>query len=211
MKYMFLLFLLLSNSAYAKTMRIAVFDTGFDRSLSHAPLCPDATPLQDSAANRHGTNVADLIAQNAGKGDYCLLPFSIFVPDYNRDGYVGLLHLVAKMHVDVINMSFAGQGYDADEAAALKVLLDQGVIIMAAAGNVHSHLNFSDCRIYPACDDRRIVVVGTYSGLSGFGDRISMKTRRDSGCIGDSSHCLTGTSQATAIETGRFVRRLLDK
>jgi subtilisin family serine protease len=191
-----------------KTIRIAVLDTGFDRNLSSAKLCPDASPLPDSNNNKHGTIVADLIARFAGDADYCIYPIRVIDDGENDDidEVVMALRVLKVLHIDVLNLSVEGIRYSKAEKNAIKMLLDSGIVVFAAAGNHKNYLGKYSCKVYPACDDPRIVVVGTYSKYSSYGPRVNIKTRRDAGCVGISSeYCLSGTSQATAIETGRFI------
>lgn len=201
-----ILILLLSLHAHSKQLIVAVVDTGFDKELSNAPLCSDSNPLPDRNKSKHGTNVVDLISQNAGQSDYCIYPFSVYVPEFNMEAYLSVLTLLTHMHIDVLNLSMQGSEYSFEEAKLLKVLLDQGVTIFAAAGNRNQKITKTSCHVYPVCDDIRIVAIGTYSEYSATGNRINILTSRDTGCVGD--YCLTGTSQATAIETGRFIHYL---
>lgn len=197
--------LLLSSICHAKTIRVAVLDTGFDKSTSSAPLCPDAKPFPDSSPIKHGTNVIDLIRQNAGNSNYCVLPIRVFNPDFDEKTYLNTLKSLSGLHIDILNLSMAGYTPIKNEEKYLKILLDQGVVIFAAAGNNKNHLG-KTCHVYPACADKRITIIGDYDSDSGYGPRIVIKTHRSVGCIGKA--CLRGTSQATAIETGRYVNRL---
>jgi len=183
--------------------KIAVIDTGINQHLTDAPICNAAR--NDLHPLFHGTNVADLIYRNAGDGGYCIISFRAFDPNFNPAEYTNALITLARIKPDIINLSLAGTVYSSYEASLIKKLLDQGIIIFAAAGNVHHDLDKA-CDIYPACDDPRIVIVGTYDNNSSYGSRVRIKTRRSTHCIG--GKCLIGTSQATAAETGRFIRFL---
>jgi len=205
MKLIFSILLLpmISNA----TIRVAIIDTGLDRTKVSAPLCKDSNPFPDGPRYEyHGTNVADAIIKNAENSDYCLIPISVFTPTFNYDMYVKALELLTKMHIDVLNLSFAGRLEYAPETKYIKKLLDQGVIVFAAAGNDGDKLTEEICTVYPACIDKRITVVGTYDGFSGKGSRVGIVSKRNKNCVRDK--CLVGTSQATAIETGRFLRFL---
>ena len=201
--YIILLIILQANFALAK-IRVAVLDTGVSKSYTSAPLCVEALP--DSSDNKHGTSVIELINQNAGNVNYCVYSLKIFDKKFNHKTYLMVLKLLINLHVDVINMSFTGLGYDAEEAKLIKKLLDQGTTIFAAAGNNSDELSNDYCNIYPACIDPRIVIVGSESYSSGYGNRVRIKSKYDS--IKIAGKLIKGTSQATAIETGRFVKFL---
>lgn len=198
-----LLFMLLSSIAKADLV-VAVIDSGFDTKLSPAPMC--AKPLPDTNEEKHGTNVVDLIAQNAGPGGYCILMKRVFMPLFEPADYIGALMDLNEMHIDVLNLSIEGNEYNPIEARLIKKLLDKGVIVFAAAGNKYQTLSYGNCTTYPACDDPRIAVIGTYHPTSGTGNRVRIRTHSDYGCV--EKYCMSGTSQATAIETGRFIKFL---
>jgi len=198
--------ILLISSISSAQLRVAVIDSGTDMELVDAPFCE--IPLPDASNIKHGTSIVDLIAKNAGDADYCIYSFRIAEPRFNLKKYLNTLKYLTKIHVDVLNLSIEGTIYSKTEAILIKQLLNQGVTIIAAAGNDGIKLTKHNCKIYPACIDPRIVVVGSYNKFSNTGDRIDIKTNRDHGCVG--GICLTGTSQATAVETGRFIE-FLDK
>lgn len=200
--------LLYGSLCMGKTIRIAVLDTGFDRNLSSAKLCDDAPYSPDKSYSKHGTIVADLIAKNAKDSDYCLYPMRIFKPNGKLDfiEYSYALAQLVMIDVDVVNLSIEGTTYSKAEATVMRIVINDGTIVFAAAGNHKKYLGKYSCKVYPACDDPRIVVVGTYDSNSGYGPKVSIKTNRNAGCV--KQYCLSGTSQATAIETGRFVHYL---
>src|SRR5271169_3974173 len=150
------LIFLLPSIANAQ-LRVAILDTGFDRSLSNAPLCYGRA-AEDTHHLKHGTNVADLIYINAGDTGYCLIPIRVVSPELTLADYFEALYLLSKQKIDVLNLSLSGNEYYPTEVRLLKVLLDQGVTIFAAAGNTHHDLT-KKCDIYPARDDPRIIIV----------------------------------------------------
>jgi subtilisin family serine protease len=198
-----LLFLAIAHAQ----LRVAVVDTGVDTGLTDAPLCRPA--LKDSSNIKHGTSVVDLIAKNAGTADYCIESFRVFDPEINMVRYLSILSYLVTNPPDVLNLSMQGSAYSPIEAELIKELLDKGVTVLAAAGNRRQSVSSEACNVYPACDDPRIIIVGTYDKDSGSGDRVNIKTHQNMGCIGN--YCLRGTSQATAIETGRFIHFLKEK
>jgi Subtilase family len=200
---LFILLLAIPCIASAR-LRVAVIDSGVDTTLTDAPLCRPVNPI--AAVNKHGTTVVSLIAKNAGQADYCIESYRILTPKFNPNAYMWTLKHLVDNPPDVLNLSIEGSQYMVAEALLIKKLLDEGVIIIAAAGNHAQIMNKESCNTYPACDDPRIVVVGTDKPSSNRGDRINIKAHYDKGCIG--KYCMSGTSQATAIETGRFIHFL---
>lgn len=187
-------------------IRVAVLDTGFDRTLTNAPLCySNVSP--DTNSLKHGTNVADLIYRNAGETGYCIIPIRVMSPEFNLSDYIDALSLLAVLNIDVLNLSISGNEFHPIEVKLIKDLLDKGVTVLAAAGNTHHNLSIK-CDIYPACDDPRIIIVSNYNPESGYGKPVKLKIHEDTHCLGDK--CLQGTSQSTAIETGRFIKFLLE-
>lgn len=203
---LFLLFI--STDAFAQ-LKIAVIDSGTDVNIASGPFCNK--PESDLSEVKHGTSISDLISKNAGDADFCLYSLraysqGIIAPYFDYKKYIRYLKLLTKMHIDILNLSIEGTIYDKTEAHLIKQLLDSGVIIIVAAGNDNKQLEYKDCTVYPACDDPRIVVVSTNIKSSNYGGRIDITTHRNSWNHGSIS--LTGTSQATAIETGRFIHFL---
>jgi Subtilase family len=183
-------------------LRVAIIDSGINTRLIQAPLCH---PIQ-SSDDRHGTSVVDLIIKNAGNSDYCIEPYKVLAPKFDSKLYIWTLMYLVKHPPDILNLSLQGYIFSSIETELIKKLLDKGVIILAAAGNYSKSVSQIKCEVYPACDDPRIIVVGTYDNSSGHGDRVSIKTHENKDCIGN--YCMSGTSQATAIETGRFIHFL---
>ena len=202
-----ILILIFIPSVSIAKLKVAVLDTGVDTEITNAPLCSKASP--DSSNIKHGTSIVDLIAKNAGKADYCIESYRIYTNKWDKKAYFNVLRYLLKNPPDIINLSIQGTGESPTETKLIKQLLNKGVTILVAAGNYGEVLSKKSCNVYPACADNRIIVVGTYSPSSDKGDRINILTHKDSGCVG--AYCLSGTSQATAIETGRFIHFLSTK
>ena len=236
MKRVILPLLFLATSVQAKTLVVAVIDTGVDKSVSH--LCkmghrdfvktvvPFASgdPLVD--VHGHGTHIAGLIAQNAGSGDYCIVSLRYYRAQAN-DNLLSMkeaLKYAIAIKADVINISAGGNDPDLEEKALIKRALDQHITVVTAAGNDHNNLDVS-CRYYPACYDKREVVVGnleiTYDSgkyrariadTSNYGSPINrweVGTNCLSNLPGGGKGRMSGTSQAAAVATGKIVKSKL--
>lgn len=121
-------------------------------------------------------------------------------------------------HVDIINYSGGGTEPNSKEKALIKEALDKGIKVVAAAGNERSDIDLS--KYYPAMYDKRIIIVGnlvslnsrTIASSSNFGKSVNtweigtdIFSRLPRGTFG----YMTGTSQATAIKSGKLVREIL--
>jgi subtilisin family serine protease len=230
------------RTASAKTVTIAVIDTGIDPSVSH--LCKFGhksfarrypNPLIDE--NGHGTHVSGLIASNAGDGDYCLVAIKYY--DETVSGQENLRNLVKAMQyavnidVNFINISGGGPEFSESEYGVIKEALTKHITLVVAAGNEKSDLD-KECDYYPACYDTKIVSVGNLDSVSGsielpntderhdkdrspssnYGRRVTrweIGTNVESTLPGGRRGRMTGTSQATAVATGKLVLETLHK
>lgn len=164
-----MIWILWLSTAIASPVKIAVIDTGFNLSqVPTAKLCPGSEIANVSGdgtledVNGHGTMVLELIESKVNV-DHCY----ILVKWYNKarsgkDGMADMLKallLVKEQRPDVLNLSLGGYHKAVEEEKIIKDLLDSGTIVVAAAGNDNVDLD-KDCSFYPACSDKRIVVVG---------------------------------------------------
>lgn len=126
-----------------RKIRIAIVDTGVD--WTHPMLSPfhaknKQDMYQSGYGNPHGTHVAGIIAQHLtlafGQDAYHL--FSIESYRY-EPGSMGSYHEALMMAVtsgaDVLNLSVNGISFSNDEAIMLAYAYEQGMDIVAAAGN----------------------------------------------------------------------------
>ena len=109
------------------------------------------------------------------------------------------------MGAKYINLSVAGKGYDELEFEAIKTALSNGVKIAVAAGNKKANLD-KDCNITRHVmliylNYRNFHVVGANSHTYTNTGRI-VQYSEDSDDVGEPA--LSGTSQATAIHTGKW-------
>ena len=220
-----LLALLLPSIAYSKQLKIAVIDTGFDfKYYDQVKLCKKGhrdftqTKLQDTVG--HGTHVSGLIEKYSDGADYCqyiLKFFSVQRKLWTRksEDTVETTILAVKeairLKVDVINYSAEGGDATSKEAAVWKQALDLGIIVVAASGNKSHNLD-KRCDAYPACYDKRIIVVGSKSPgnyISDFGNYGKVVDVYEVGERVESVNGVSdGTSMAAAIQSGRQIKAL---
>jgi len=218
----------------ASKIVVAVIDTGVDvAAVSH--LCQtghmDFVTHSSSPVDYHGhgTHIASLIEKNAGEGDFCIVSLRYYsesaTGNVNLANMIKAINYAIDLHVNYINISGGGAEYSEEEFQAIKKALNRGIKIVAAAGNDHRDISIKDNRYYPACYDKRITVVGNLaedgsrSPSSNYGEptnrwEIGTGVRANVPCYNayDKPPCsgkLTGTSQATAIATGKLINKAL--
>ena len=217
----YLLSFFISLSAHAKDNRIviAVIDTGVRLSVKIRPyLChyghyaiyPNHTALEDF--NDHGTNVAGLIADRINPKTHCLQIISYCRIDCTENTDMtaitsGIYHAIAN-RASFINLSLEGPAPSLSERKAIDSALVLGIKVVVAAGNSYKNLD-KKCDVYPACydfDSTNFHVVGSsthqrgYKPYSNYGKAV--KYLEDGTQQG--SPKMNGTSQATAIHTGKW-------
>jgi len=212
-------------------IKIALIDTGFDMKYrDQVKLCDSSlhrdftnTGLHDT--NGHGTHIAGLIAKYA-KVDYCLIILKYYVKNIRTLPKSILAIDWAKLKgADIIN--YSGGGVEPSEIEKYSVIsaLDAGIVFIAAAGNgeriggKNKGYKLTNKTYYPAMYDSRIVVVANvkpsgkrypgsnYGGptdLSVIGIDIESILLDENGELVK----MTGTSQSTAIVTGRLVQEV---
>lgn len=206
--------LLFSILSTAKTLRIAIIDTGL-KSGTNLPVCPtdNKTFFGDDFTDEHGHGslVTEIINQQATKNskiDYCF----VIIKTY---GYVGFdnknlnnrfeeaLKYVSTLKVDFVNISGGGYGFNQFEYRSVKQILDNGAIVIAAAGNEVMNLD-QNCNYFPACYDKRIIIVGSNDSPSNYGKVVTVKAPGK--VLLTSGATIVGSSFATAFITGNLVR-----
>lgn len=173
-------------------------------------------PLYDE--HGHGTHVAGIIERNAGDSDYCIVSIKFWSPSENKgstDAMIKSIQYAINIKVDAINISAGGTEPSEEERSLIKLAIDKGIRIFAAAGNEASDLD-KKCNYFPACYDDRIVSVGnlqsnmTISASSNFGrvvKRWAIGTNIES-TVPSGTTTMSGTSQATAVIAGQFIKGL---
>jgi major intracellular serine protease len=210
---------------FAKTIHIAVIDTGIDAAVpklckvghkSFVKSLPD--PLQDE--HGHGTHIAGIISSIAGDGDYyCLISIKYYDGSGRESNLTNLIKSIqyaVSLRVDFINISGGGEDPSDEERKTIEKALDNGINVVVAAGNDGKDLD-KDCNYFPACYDTRIIMVGnllntsppTPAPSSNHGSRVTrweVGTHIKSTLPGGHVGTMSGTSQATAVATGKMVR-----
>lgn len=219
-----------------KPLVVAVIDTGFGMTAESrkAKLCKyghkDFTSDQIYAKGfntvskvpmdtwGHGTNVVGVIAKQLEKSgvNYCFVIVKAF-SEKETEGARFQSSIYAFMYLknlkpDIINYSGGGSSGDAREREAILSLLDNGTKVIAAAGNESNDLDNPGNHFYPAQYDPRIVMVGNVDSqgnrapMTNYG---SVVTRVEVGQdVEGFGIKLSGTSQATAVATGKITSTL---
>lgn len=212
------LFLLFSPITYAKLIKVAVLDSGINWNNNNISLCEyghkDFTGMGLEDNMFHGQNISHLIDREAKYANYCQIIIKVFdsqTPDKTGDKIVRALKHTKTLNIDLLNVSFSGIGQLIPEKVIILDMLMSNVFIFAAAGN--DKMDFTKkCNSYPACYDSRIFVVGNIqeNGIkhptSNYGPQVDfyeIGVNQKAGGV-----TLTGSSQSTAIATGKFIKML---
>jgi subtilisin family serine protease len=186
----------------------------------------------------HGTHIAGLIDQYAKnkflgygvypktianmKANFCIVVLKYYDPtkpyNNNLESMKKAIRAAIDEKVDFINISGGGTDSSSEEKALVEEALNKGITLVFAAGNEKSDIDQAGKHYYPAYYDKRIVVVGNKeeSGkrapTSNYGSTVKVwefGTNARSYSSAEGQAFMTGTSQATAIKTGKMVRELL--
>lgn len=205
--------------ADAKTLRVAVLDTGINMYLqSRLPVCEvhDVSGYGILDTHGHGSHIAATIAKYAGDTKYCLVIIKFFDKSMSKEQTAGNsikgLKWVLNNKIDILNYSGGGVYPMKEEREVITKLLDSGVIINAAAGNEATELNDKD-GYYPASYDKRINVVGALDKEGVKLDSSNWGTPVTFWRLGqitvetsiETDSYMQGTSQATAVFTGEMI------
>lgn len=157
--------------------------------------------------------------------DYCMVILKYYDPKQvgrnNLINEIKAFKQAIELNVDVINFSGGGTELSLDEQAVIKEALDKKIIVVVAAGNEQS--NTSKKPYYPASLDRRQYIVGNLRHKD-FGDLTSTIEQAPTSNYGVEVNSwefgtdlkgydgrrMTGTSQATAVKSGKLVKQLLN-
>lgn len=167
-------------------------------------------------------NLAEKIEAMKDKSGYC----QIIIRFYKNKGSVitdnmaRAIEYTATLGVSYVNISGGGVAENERETAAIKALLDKGVKVITAAGNNGTDLR--EQKYFPALSDPRTIRVGAIDekgkrvNSSNFGQDITQweigYQLKSAVPIADGIVVwaeFTGTSQATAVVTGKMLREEL--
>lgn len=207
----------LATIARASTpIKVAVIDTGMPK-VTSLPYCKEGhkdftgTGLYDT--HGHGTNVASLITREAKGANFCLVSVKYYsATSDNLENMKKAIQYAIDIGVDVINVSGGGTEYNREEALIIQRALNKGIKVLVAAGNEGQDFS-KGCNYFPACYDDRIIAVGCMSDdytpciKSNFGGKIK-HVAIGNAQAGSEGWPMTGTSQATAVATGTYVKAI---
>lgn len=217
MKTLFLSILLFSQLSFAKLIKVAVIDTGFNRKYN-IKLCNDghmnmgngSSRLVFNDENGHGTNVSSLIEDEAKSANYCQIIIKYSLGENSIAEFIEALRYIQSLDVDVINYSGGGPGFVNEEYINIVKLLKQKKFIVVAAGNTNINLD-KKCDFFPACYSKKLIIVGNGSKehpqlSSNYGSIVNLWI--DGNYKVGGGQVLSGTSQSTAIATGKLIKHL---
>lgn len=216
MKRLVFLFTLLwgIDSAAKDILKVAVIDTGLKmlyRPSAH--LCKmghkDLTGEGIHDYKGHGTNITGLIVNNADSDKYCIVIIKAYAKGKGFD-ITRALQYAYDIGVDIINLSGGGEGFRSDENQIVKKLLDRGTVLIFASGNNRTNLD-KNCNYYPACYDPRIFVIGSSTTPSSNYGKKTVDVEYDGQDQTAFGETFSGSSQATAIFTGKLVNDITHK
>ena len=186
----------------------------------------------------HGTHISGIIDQYAKnhiftkgkvpkdidklKENYCQIIIKYYDPkakgNDNPKNTIKSFKWAIDQKVDIINYSGGGTEFSKEEKEVVEEALNKGIKVVAAAGNERS--NIDKHKYYPAMYDKRIYVVGNLvdshsrniAVTSNYGKSVNtweVGTNVLSRLPVNKYGYMTGTSQATAIKSGKLVREML--
>lgn len=214
--------LLISGSSQKETRKkIAVIDSGID--LNNEKLKPyicnvgnyDFTGegLQDT--HGHGSNVAWLIVKDLNPKEYCVMALKYFSTRSSSSALEWEVRSLSRaIEYGAVLINFSGGGLLSSSSETMLVLqaLSKGIKVVVAAGNNGNDLS-KNCNYFPACavKDKNFYIVGsTYengqklpsSNYNGPVENWEVGYQQE----GPDGKKLTGTSQATAVFSGKLLR-----
>ncbi len=214
----------ISTGGETKVTKVAIIDTGLDLNDPRFKnkLCPnkhwdfvdnDAYP-QD--IHGHGTHVAGLISQYAEGAKFCLMIFKYY--EEKASGAVNIqrmkqaMKIAVKLGADVVNISGGGPSYDIEEFDIIKT--NPKVTFVVAAGNESKNIDTVEGAYFPASYSAdNLIRVGSLEKCnfklrsSNFGSKVTAWEigLANSTLPGGRYGHMAGTSQATAIRTGKIL------
>jgi len=208
------------NIAIADPVKVVVLDSGLN--LSDRRFTPylckeghyDATNTSINDFNGHGTHVAGLIVQYAKKSNYCLIIIKAFLNDKSSNiYYLRGLRKAVESGATIVNISGGGTNILFQEA--LLIQNNPEITFIVAAGNNSKNIDNPKNYFYPASYPfKNIITIGsmknnTISEFSNYGilnvDEYENGENVLSTLPGNTYGTISGTSQATALHTGKYI------
>jgi thermitase len=215
-------------------LKIAVIDTGLD--LNDPRFTPylcerghrDFTGEGITDTNSHGSHITGLIIKEARRGNYCLVIYKYYsdtdTGGQNLRNEINAIKAAVDEGVKMINIS--GGGPEMSEQEKFLIEGNPGVVFVVAAGNKSQNLDIHGNEFYPASYKLKNIIAvenintdGSKAPTSNWGKNlakemgVSVKSTFPPSFCDGKLNCEgydTGTSQATAIHTGKLIRKLLD-
>lgn len=207
-----LLILLFPSLLFARTVKVAVIDTGLDN-FQGVKLCKDGLidltySNTKSERNKHGNNVTHIITDGLEKLDYCVYHIKVINDDLTlKAKFSQGIALAIEKNVDIINYSAGGPDPEVWEEAIVNLAIIKGIKFIAAAGNDHHNLDVK-CDFFPACYDiQGLIVVGNKHKTSNYGKKVTVI--RNGVNVDAGGTIMTGSSQSTAIVTHETLIQLI--
>lgn len=172
----------------------------------------------------HGTHVAGLIAKNVGLAPVCIIPLKYYtqkgMDSENLTRSIASINKAIEFNADIINYSGGGIAPSGEECDAVKRALDKGIVVVAAAGNEGDDLAVH--KYWPAMCDPRVVMASSQDTWTcpdrkcgpNYSTDPKIKLKNEAGkdqlsiLPGGQYGYMTGTSQSTAILTGKLAAHL---
>lgn len=212
------IFFIISTLVFATETRkkVAILDTGIDEDFPSEYLCSEGNKdftgegLHDFI--HHGSHLAYIIKDYINPKQECILILKFYdhKAEFHSSPLVKAYKYLQTIDIDFLNLSFGGNIPSKIEKTTIQMLLDKGVIISNAAGNSGQNLS-EKCDYFPACynfDHSKFHVVASCSkgNFSKFSNFSGPTTNCNNGeKVHAGPYIFTGTSQATAIQTGKNI------
>lgn len=209
--------LVFATKCSAKTIKVAIIDSGItDTSgikLCAPPVNFTAKESLDAEYHGHGDNITHIITDGLEKQNYCVYILKAFSEE-NTNNLVSstfAMGYAIDKNVDIINVSSGGKSNWIIEEAVVKLALNRGIKIVAAAGNENQNLD-KVCDYFPACIPGVFAIGnlqqnGEREKHSNYGNYI--KIWKKGTLITAGGVTMTGTSQATALATRDILIKML--
>jgi subtilisin family serine protease len=193
-------------------VKIAVVDSGVNIVPQNLHLCETGhkdftgTSLKDDLG--HGTPITSIIASHLPESGACIIVIKVFTrhkQNHMLSVLEGLRYVTTLKDVQYVNLSLSGMKPSLLEELYVLRMLTQGKKVLAAAGNEGLSFSKIGCVIYPACYDKRIIVVGDILRRFNRGYGVDIYDHGAKQLA--AGQIIEGTSPATAHATGKLVRK----